>query len=265
MVNSSPLLIAQVTDIHLFAQTHQRLLGLPTADSLVATIHQLQQLQPQPDFLLLTGDLSQDGTAPSYDRLQTLLAPLRLPIYWLPGNHDDLAVMSESLIHPQFLADKSFQAGGWQFVLLNSAVPGCVHGQLAPESLVWLDQQLQHSADRPTLVSLHHPPFQVHSDWLDTSILQNAADLFAVLDRHPQVKLVLFGHIHQSFHCQRRGVNYLGSPSTSIQFQPQSSDFALDHEKPGFRLLRLYPDGTWQTEIKRVAYVHRMDLAATGY
>jgi 3',5'-cyclic-AMP phosphodiesterase len=265
MVNHSSLLIAQVTDIHLFAKAHQQLLGLPTADSLTAIIRQLQQLQPQPDFLLLTGDLSQDGTVASYDRLQTLLDPLQLPTYWLPGNHDDFVVMQRSLTHQQFRADKSFLAGGWQFVLLNSVVPGCVHGELAPESLGWLDQQLQSSPDRPAIVSLHHPPFQVHSDWLDTSILQNPEDLLAVIDRHPQVKLVLFGHIHQAFHCQRQGVDYLGSPSTSIQFEPHSSDFAIDHEKPGFRLLRLYPDGTWQTEIKRVAYVHRLDLAATGY
>jgi 3',5'-cyclic-AMP phosphodiesterase len=263
MVNTSSLLIAQVTDIHLFAQAHQQLLGLTTADSLTAIIDQLQRLQPQPDLLLLTGDLSQDGTAQSYARLQALLSPLNLPTYWLPGNHDDVATMQRSL--PQFFADKSFAAGGWQLVLLSSVVPGCVHGELAPETLIWLDQQLQLTAARPTLVSLHHPPFQVHSDWLDTSILQNSADLFAVLDRYPQVKLVLFGHIHQAFQRRRQGVDYLGSPSTSIQFAPESSDFAVDHEQPGFRLLRLDADGTWQTEIKRVPYAHAMDLAATGY
>ena len=265
MVNPSSLLIAQVTDIHLFAQANQQLLGLSTADSFAAIICQLQALDPQPDFLLLTGDLSQDGSVASYHRLQTLLAPLQLPTYWLPGNHDDLDVMQRSLTQPQFLAEKSFQAGGWQLVLLSSVVPGCVHGELAPESLVWLDQQLKNAGDRPTIISFHHPPFQVHSDWLDTSILQNSEELFAVIDRHAHVKLVLFGHIHQAFHCQRQGVDYLGSPSTSIQFEPQSSDFALDQAQPGFRLLRLYADGTWQTTIKRVAYAHHMNLAATGY
>jgi 3',5'-cyclic-AMP phosphodiesterase len=265
MVNKSALLLAQVTDIHLFAQADQQLLGLPTADSFAATIAQLQRLRPQLDFLLLTGDLSQDGTAASYDRLQTALAPLNLPTYWLPGNHDDFAVMQRSLTKPPFLSDKSFQAGDWQFILLNSAVPGCVHGQLPPESLDWLEEQLNHAADCPTVVSFHHPPFQVHSDWLDTSILQNPTDLFAVLDRHPQVKLVLFGHIHQAFHRQRRGIHYFGSPSTSIQFEPQSSHFSLDRQQPGFRLLELYSDGTWQTEIRRVNYAHQMDLAATGY
>lgn len=261
----SSLLIAQVTDTHLFADVDRQLIGVPTAESLTAVVEKLQKLLPQPDLLLLTGDLSQDGTPKAYDRLQSLLSPLNLPVYWLPGNHDNLEVMEQSLTHPLFLPDKSFQSGGWQFVLLSSLVPGRVYGELAPSTLTWLDYQLQNAPDRPTIVSLHHPPFQVHSDWLDTSILQNPADLFTVLDRHPQVKLVLFGHIHQEFVHERRGVYYLGTPSTSIQFAPESRDFSLDQEKPGFRLLKLYSDGTWETQVKRVTYFHQLDLAAQGY
>jgi Icc protein len=95
--------------------------------------------------------------------------------------------------------------------------------------------------------------------------LQNSEDLFAVLDRHPQVKLVIFGHIHQNFQQQRQDVEYLGTPSTCVQFEPQSSNFSLDNMQPGFRLLDLYPDGTWKTQVERVVYGHQLDLAATGY
>ena len=118
---------------------------------------------------------------------------------------------------------------------------------------------------RPTVIALHHPPFHVNSDWLDTSTLQNPEELFAVLERHSQVQLVLFGHIHQEFNHQRHGVHYLGTPSTSIQFEPQSSKFSLDHKYPGFRLLNLYADGTWETWIERVAHAYQLNLAATGY
>ena len=265
MVQNFPLVIAQVTDIHLFAEVDRTLLGLPTTKSLNALIEQLRQLNPQPDFLLMTGDLSQDGTATSYDRLQSLFSPLGIPAYWLPGNHDHPEVMARSLTHPLFLPDKSFQVGDWQFLLLNSHESGCVHGNLSQSSLDWLDRELQQNSDRSTLVSLHHPPFLMHSDWLDTSILQNPEDLFAVLDRHPQVQLVLFGHIHQEFECQRKMVTYLGTPSTCIQFEPKSVNFALGQQTPGFRLLNLYPDGTWTTKVKRIAYSHQLDFATMGY
>ena len=262
----SPLLIAQITDIHLFADSHQDLLGMPTTDSFQALLEHLSRLSPQPDLLLLTGDLSQDGTPESYDRLQALLTPLGIPVYWLPGNHDaELEEMERSLTHPLFFPDRSFAADGWRFVLLDSQETGCVHGSLLPSELSRLDRDLSQHSEQPTIVALHHPPFQMRSDWLDASILQNPEALFAVLDRHAQVKLVLFGHVHQEFQRQRRGVTYLGTPSTCIQFEPKSHDFSIDSKQPGFRLLNLYPNGFWETQVKRIAYSHQLDLAAVGY
>lgn len=261
----SPLSIAQVTDIHMFADEKQKLLGLSTIQSFQAVIERLQRLQPQPDLLLLTGDLSQDGTPKSYEYVQDVVSRLSTPTYWLPGNHDCVSTMEQVLNRAPLSPRKAFARGGWNFLLINSGVPGCVHGQLSAETLDWLELRLRMVGDGPTVVALHHPPFRVNSDWLDTSILQNPEELFAVLDRHSQVKLVLFGHIHQEFNHQRHSVHYLGTPSTSIQFEPQSSNFSLDQEDPGFRLLNLYPDGRWETWIERVAYAHQLNLLATGY
>jgi Icc protein len=265
MSSASPLLIAQVTDIHLFADASKELLGLPTAKSFHVVLERLQKLLPQPDILLLTGDLSQDGKPESYQCLQDALKSLGIPTYWLPGNHDQASVMEQVLKEAPISAQKSFQAGGWQFLLLNSAVCGCVHGQLSPESLDWLDFQLQETGPRPTLIGLHHPPFLVNSNWLDSSTLKNSEKLFEVIDRHPQVRLVVFGHVHQEVERSRRGVRYLACPSTSIQFMPESEKFSLDNTEPGFRLMNLYPDGRFETKVERVAYTHQLDRAAVGY
>jgi Icc protein len=253
----SPLIVAQITDTHLFAGVDQQLLGLPTNDSFRAVLDQLSQLQPRPDILLLTGDLSHDESSQSYERLQSLLTPLEIPTYWLPGNHDSLPVMQQVLGQAPVSPEKSFQAGGWHFLLLSTWVPGCVHGQLSPESLEWLDLQLQLIGHQPTLIGLHHPPCLVHSEWLDKIALQNSAEFFAVIDRYPQVKLIVFGHIHQTFDCDRQGVGYLGSPATCVQFAPASVKFSLDQAQPGFRLLTLFPDGTYETKIERVNYSDR--------
>ena len=190
MLKRLPLLVAQITDLHLFAAIDRQLLDLPTNDCLQTVLEQLAKLHPKPDLLLLTGDLSQDGSHKSYERLQDLLVPFEIPTYWLAGNHDRLPVMQQVLAHPPISSEKSFQAGGWHFLLLNSLVPGSVCGQLSQESLEWLDWQLQQQSDRPTLIGLHHPPCHVDSNWLDSSTLQNPADFFAIIDRHPQVALV---------------------------------------------------------------------------
>lgn len=265
MNQASSLSIAQITDTHLFADEKQDLLGLHTVQSFQVVVKRLHELRTNLDLLLVTGDLSQDGTSQSYSRLQSLLNPLNLPVYWLPGNHDCPDTMAKVLNQGWVRADKSFQRGGWNFILLNSRVPGRVHGHLSTQTLVWLELQLKRMDDKPTVIALHHPPFPVDSRWLDSSILRHPEALFAVCDRFPQVKLVLCGHIHQEFHRQRHGVDYLGTPSTSIQFEPHSHKFALDEEKPGFRLLQLYPDGSWTTQIERVDYTPNLNLAATGY
>jgi Icc protein len=58
----------------------------------------------------------------------------------------------------------------------------------------------------------------------------------------------------------------MASPSSSVQFKPRSQQFALDEmQPPGFRLLWLYPDGKFETDVKRVEFNYRLDLAATGY
>ena len=83
-------------------------------------------------------------------------------------------------------------------------------------------------------------------------VVDNAAELFAVLDRFAQIKTVVFGHIHQAFSVRRNGVALLGVPSTCAQFAPASSAFAYDGEAPGYRWFELHPDGRFNTGVERV-------------
>jgi 3',5'-cyclic-AMP phosphodiesterase len=258
----SPILIAQVTDTHLFASENQKMLGMPTIQSFQAVVERLNELRNELDLLLLTGNLSGDGNLQSYDYLQSLLNPLQIPTYWLPGNQDCAIAMSDILNMGMVSRRKSFQRGGWNFILLDSCVPGCEHGYLTDKTLDWLDSELKMLGDCPTLVALHHPPFPVNSAWLDTTTLKNPQEFFAVIDRYPQVKLVLFGHIHQEFQRQRHQVHYLSTPSTGLQFRAQSPTLSIDSKYPGFRLLKLYPNGMWETVVERVPYFQPLELTA---
>ncbi len=253
MTPVSPLLVAQITDTHLFAEPDRTWKGLSTAHTLKAVLEHLQQIQPQPDLLLLTGDLSQDETPQSYELLASLIAPLNIPTYWIPGNHDNLQVMQPILDKPPISPERSWNLGNWQFLLLSSVEAGCDGGKLSPESLDWLDSQLQQTGDRAVMIALHHHPLAIASEIMDGMMLHNADEFLAIVDRYPQVKIVLCGHIHQEFHQQRGSVTYLGTPSTCIQLLPKSSPIILDQIPPGFRLLELAIDGTWNTKVERVA------------
>jgi Icc protein len=263
---SSPLLVAQVSDLHLFADEHQDLLGWNTWASFEVVMQRLMGMSRRPDLVLLTGDLSQDETEGTYQKIVQRFTPLEVPTYWIPGNHDHLPTMQRVLNHPPILPDKVIECGGWRFLLLNTNVPGQVYGALNTENLKWLDLQLsQTPAEQPVLLTMHHPPFGVGSPWLDKSCLQNTAAFFEVIDRYAQVQLVLLGHIHQEFRYKRRDVTYYSTPSTCIQFMPKSTNFALEDTHPGFRLLWLYPDGQFETAVERVYFSQQLDFAAQGY
>jgi 3',5'-cyclic-AMP phosphodiesterase len=261
-----PLLVAQISDLHLFSDERQDLLGWNTWGSLEVVLQQVMTLNPSPDLILLTGDLSQDETEGAYQKVVQRFIPLGIPTYWLPGNHDHVPTMERVLNQPPIYTDKIIERGGWKFLLLNTNVPGQVYGALTAESLNWLEKQLKSTPKtQPTSIAMHHHPFRVNSPWLDKSGLQNSTALFDILDRHSQVQMVLFGHVHQEFECVRRDVTYLSTPSTCIQFSPQSSDFTLDDARPGFRLISLYPDGRFETKVHRVCFNQRLDFAAQGY
>lgn len=251
MTQAAPLLVAQVTDTHLFADDRQEMMGCRTACTLQAVLAQIEQLQPQPELLLLTGDLSQDETPASYQLLREQVTRLGIPAYWLPGNHDRFSLMQQHLSSPLVSAQTCFQRGGWKFLLLNSQMQGKVYGQLSPETLDWLEQQLQ-ATDEPTLVALHHPPLPIGSAWMDAIGLQNGPALLQMIERYPQIKLVIFGHIHQAFEQERDRVGYLGSPSSCVQFVPRRAELAIDSQQPGFRLIWLYADGSYTTEVRRI-------------
>jgi 3',5'-cyclic-AMP phosphodiesterase len=252
MTTDSPLLVAQITDTHLFAEFDRTWKGLSTAHTLKAVLDHLQQIEPQPDLLLLTGDLSQDETPGSYELLASLISPLKIPAYWIPGNHDNLSVMQQVLDKPPIYPEKSFQLGNWQFLLLSSVESGCNGGKLSPEGLDWLDSQLQQTGDRSVMIALHHHPLPIDCEIMDGMMLHNADEFFAIVDRYPQIKIVVCGHIHQEFHQQRGEVSYLGAPSTCIQLLPKSHPIIVDKIPAGFRLLELAIDGTWNTKVERV-------------
>ena len=96
--------------------------------------------------------------------------------------------------------------------------------------------------------------------------LHNATAFWAVVDRFPQVRAVLWGHVHQTFEQQRKDVRLLATPSTCLQFEPGSADFKVSNQAPGYRWLRLLPDGDVQTGVSRLAdFTFEPDYSANNY
>ena len=108
-------------------------------------------------------------------------------------------------------------------------------------------------SDKPDLEYRFFDHAQYVEGFIDKMGLNNADALFAITDRFPQVKGMIFGHIHQQFESARKNVRMIGSPSTCIQFKPESEQFQADGLPPAYRWFDLRADGTFETGVR---YVH---------
>ena len=142
------------------------------------------------------------------------------------------------------------QLGAWHILLLNTQVSGKVGGHLSQYELKFLEDSLQAATDKHVIVALHHHPVPMQSAWLDHIALENPEEFFAITDRFDNVHAVIWGHVHQLFESERRGVRLLATPSTCVQFLPRATQFTLDDKPPGMRWLNLYADGHIETQIE---------------
>lgn len=259
--------VVQLTDTHLCARRGGTLLGMDTDHSLQAVIDLVLAERPVIDLVLATGDLSDQGARSAYQRLPGYFDQITGSHYWLPGNHDDRGVI-ESVTSEVTRLYGEIQTPGWQIIMLDSQVPGEVGGELGPAELARLEGALEAAAavGRFSLVCLHHQPVPVGCEWLDEQMVADAEAFFAILDRFPGVRGVLWGHVHQQIDTPRGGLTLMASPSTCVQFAPGSAGFKADPAPPGYRWLDLHPDGSIETGVSRVYNVpFTVDLDSGGY
>lgn len=258
--------VLQFSDIHLYEDSQRTLLGLNTGYSFANVLELAKQQHWPPDLVLVTGDLVHNGSAAAYKKLQTYLGALQIPVFCLPGNHDKPLVMHQTLQGANIHTDNRVRVGQWEILLLDSTIPGSDGGRLSTKELDKLAHLLEQCQDRPVLIALHHPPMIVGSRWLDSMTLENPQALFSIVDRYPNVRAILCGHIHQEFNLEYKGVKIMAAPSTCIQFKPQCDDFTVDSLAPGYRWLSLNPVGTFVTGVNRLERLpSNIDMAASGY
>lgn len=270
-----PVRLLQLSDPHLFETRDQQLLNVDTSASLAGVVHHIHQHEQHVDIVLATGDITQDGSASAHEQFIQKIRPLAPTIRGLPGNHD-----ISSTFYKQWGRDAQTitDIDRWRLVLLNSTVPGSNAGHLANDQLDLLKQACRSAGERHILIAVHHNPLPMGSRWLDTMMIDNGHALFSLIANQPQVRGLLWGHVHQEFDsvysvgsltsgtAKRRHVRLLAAPATSVQFLPQSTAFSLDSLDPGYRWLNLQDNGDITTGVVRVPGLGlRPDVNSAGY
>jgi len=223
---SASLLIAQLSDPHI--GTGPAFLGgrMDTEHALRQAVAHVVALDPKPDLVLLTGDLTEHGSAAEYTRVADALAPLSMPVYAVPGNHDDPGVARAALhwcmpVAPDAPPDACCYHrvhGGLHLVALDTVVPRQSHGALEPAQLAWLSRTLDACQDEPVLIFMHHPPLPTGIEAMDACSLMTGSEALASLIRqHGRVQGVLCGHLHRPVQMLFGGAPLHVAPSVAHQ------------------------------------------------
>ena len=252
----APIRIVHITDTHITAEAGAKVYGIDSFEALANLLSLVHQNPVKQDLIVATGDLSEDGTHASYQRFRSLVTPLAVPVYCIPGNHDARSVMDNHLRGGNVHIQRQVVLGQWQIVFLDSHIPGDIHGYLTVEELAALGKALQEMPDHYALVCLHHGPFPVCP--MLPCCLENAEEFLAIIRRYPNVRCVLSGHNHCLADEQYDGVRILVTPSTFVQIShPTETDdqrafwgaHSLDTGHQGLRHLELHSDGRITTEV----------------
>jgi len=239
------MLIAQITDLHILPPGRLAFGRVDTAACLARAVARLGTLDPRPDVVVATGDLVDAGGAAEYAHLRRLLAPLELPLFVLPGNHDSRPALAEAFRDHAYLPQGGeflhYTVEDWplRLIALDTIDPPEPGGRLCEQRRAWLEGRLAEQPQCPTLLMTHHPPFATGIAHMDEMGLAAPEALAEMIRRYGNVVRVISGHVHRPIQAPFAGTTASTGPSTAHQVMldlTADGEARYTLEPPGFQL-----------------------------
>ena len=238
------MIIAQISDLHIKRRGHV-LNHMPhVAGPLRKTLTTINGLARRPDCIIATGDLTETGHRDEYRKLRFLLSITDIPVYLLPGNHDNRDAMRSAFPDHAYLGDTGpvqyvIEGALLRVIALDSSEPFHRGGYLDAARLAFLEEQLRRAPRTPTIVALHHPPFATGVPAFDSQYFYGRDELAGIIRAHKQVQRVASGHVHQVFRKPWNGALGVSAPSTAptLVLRPDGRGIFLE---PGGFLLHYF-------------------------
>ncbi len=238
------MLIAQISDFHVVRYGHLAYGRVDTRYMLTRAVVALNRLEPQPDLVVLSGDLAQSGDPAEYDALMAILAQLNAPIAPAAGNHDSRDALRAAFagvaadFAPSPFIQYVLEFDALRVIVLDTVTAGSDAPGFCGVRADWFGEA-QAASPTPALVVTHHPLFRTGVPWMDPDSLAWTDPIRRVVEAHPgRIAGFVCGHIHRAIHTQVFGAPASSCPSTAHQV---ALDFTaerprLSNEAPGFQL-----------------------------
>jgi 3',5'-cyclic-AMP phosphodiesterase len=243
-----------LSDLHL-APPGRLLAGIDPIQQMQGVLARIERLDAAPAFVVVSGDLTDDGSAESYEVVKGVLKRLRgetndTPVLLALGNHDDRAtfrhvILGEVRSDDQGPYHHSRLIDGLRVIVLDSSIPGEVGGALGATQLAWLEDEMRKPAPRRNLIVLHHPcRLAGPAHHYPMFILRDAAGLEAIVARHrDRIVGVLAGHSHQVNSASFGGTLHATAPAVYCQLDYFAGEQYTPVSGSGFNLCQLDDDG----------------------
>lgn len=255
------LRFVHLTDTHLGNSPHFSLYGRQPLAWLQRLVQQVIELDCKIDFIVHSGDVTDDGSTQAYELAREALAPLRRrwPIYYAVGNHDHVERLQTMLVGAERALprlDDAIDLKSHRLLVLDTRGPIDPGGQFDASQAAWLREQAALD-DRPLLIVMHHAPVPLDTAWLDEPpaakggefMYLEGAELFreTIASFRQRVRGVFFGHVHGGFSVMRDGVLYVAGRSGfgPLATLPEVRNVLPEPlEPPGFNLVTVTAEQT---------------------
>lgn len=257
-MTADPVYFVHISDTHFGPTAGFSLHGhfpLPCAQRLVEIINTLPQ---RPDFVIHTGDVTNEPGYAAYRLAAETFARFEVPIYYVVGNHDTAAGIRRHLamgpkedvdLDPERLS-YAFEVKGYRFLVLDARGPEAIDPRgLLPDSQLEVIARAIGPEGPPLIVFLHYPVLAMNSIWMDENMLVMNGDLLhrALVKAGDRLRGVFYGHVHQPMQNIRDGIRYTSAASAFSQFAAWPDDVVVRHdldEPPGYSFVHLLHDQT---------------------
>lgn len=244
--------ILHISDIHL-TEHGAPIWGVNTMEHLHTLVDRIKS-HSNIDAIIISGDLSNDGTRWTYEYADGVFSQLGIPTYVCMGNHDNSVSFN---IYTQFCRNvREFQIEDWGILFINSVIPDTdnpeknkARGHVDIEQLSFIKETS--SKYKNVAIVLHHPPIET-GGWLDRRILENRKEFIEYVEACGNVRLVMYGHIHCHTNYVQRGVQYTSAPAVSYAFDNRLPKFEIDYGAEGYNLIEIEKDEISVTNYKLI-------------
>ena len=252
--------ILQISDTHIAKNgdlVSECLDSVSALRRLVLRISEVQLEVGPIDAILVSGDISDDGSAESYEIFKSLLKSLNLPLFVVPGNHDKRFEFRNAFSKLGYLPDTEKlnwhkSLGFVDLIGLDTLIEGQGGGELDETTLNFLESKLKSLSGKPIIVILHHPPFKSGIKFMDSiGLMTGSRRLTAILSSFSGNLIVVCGHIHRNISTLMGGHSVISSPSVCssflynihneapVGFLKQEGGMLLHQISDGFKSIRI--------------------------